>query len=62
MFQKLCIYKQRKNIKDIHVKSVLHVVKKVTATSFTNDKNDPKYSFLCQLLMFMQFDFAQILQ
>lgn len=58
MLQELCIYKQRKNIKNIHVKSVFCVVKKVMATSFTNDKNDPKYSFLCQLLMFMQFDDA----
>lgn len=32
------------------------------ATSFTNDKNDPKYSFLRQLLKFMQFEDAQILQ
>lgn len=61
MLQELCLYKQRRNIKNIHVKSVFRVVKKVTVTSFTNNKNDTKYSFLSQLLMFMQFDDAQIL-
>lgn len=31
-------------------------MKKMMAISFTNNKKDPKFSFLCDLLMFMQFD------
>lgn len=62
MIRELCIYKQRKNIQKPYVKSVLRVVKNVMAISFINDKNDPKYSFLYQLLLFVQSDHPEILK
>lgn len=50
--------KREKSAKNIHVKSVLHLMKKVVAISFTTNKKDPKFSFLCELLTFMQFDYV----
>lgn len=47
--------KREKSDKNIHVKSVLHLMKKIMAIS-TNDKKDSKFSFLRDLLMFIQFD------
>lgn len=48
--------KREKSAKNIHKKSVLHLMKKMMATSLINNKKDPKFSFLCELLMFIQFD------
>lgn len=45
--------KREKSAKNLHVKSVLHLMKNIMATSFTKNKEDPKYSFIWELLIFM---------